>query len=135
MHISPTATLVGTMLVLTCASAQDETGEEKRRSMIVIGKRQVLSGPKAFPSFCRKNAREKRSTLRKNVIRDLKALASADRSKLIDLVTDPDVRPLWVVNAVVAKMTTSEVSPFALCMFIMLTPWPIVGGPISIKPN
>ncbi|MHC4820280.1 MAG: S8 family serine peptidase, partial [Planctomycetota bacterium] len=92
------------------AMAQDEAGREaKRTPVVLVGKKQVFTGAKAFPAFCRKNRNEKRSELRTRLLKDLRELARKERPKLLQSVTDEDVRSLWIVNAVVARMTAEEV--------------------------
>ena len=46
--------------------------------VILLGKRQLLEGPKGFPDFCKQNKAAKRTQLRPKIIAQLKAIAKAD---------------------------------------------------------
>jgi subtilisin family serine protease len=76
---------------------------------VVLGKTQLLGTPKGFPEFCAANEDAKRSTLRRTTVAQLKELAAKERPAILAALGDPpDARPLWLVNAVVARLTPPE---------------------------
>jgi len=80
------------------------------RHVIVLGEKQFLPMGKAYDSFCRKNKGRKRSELREATLKELKRIAAAEQSKLLEALGNPkDARSLWLVNAVVVQLTEEQI--------------------------
>jgi len=93
--------------------AQDDSKPEPEPAgvaVLVLGKTQLLEGAGGYPAFCKKNDGKKRSALRSEIVARLKAIAAEEQPKLIEALGSPDVLGrLWVVNAVVVRMSKQEV--------------------------
>jgi subtilisin family serine protease len=97
-------------LFLPCALAR-AGGEVERKPYLVLGKTQLLFGPKAYPAFCRQHAAEDRPALREQTIARLKEIAARGRHDLLAALGNPeDVHPLWLVNAVLARLSPEELA-------------------------
>tara|TARA_B100001971_G_scaffold209807_1_gene234039 strand:- start:92 stop:1561 length:1470 start_codon:yes stop_codon:yes gene_type:complete len=73
--------------------------------VILLGKRQLLEGPKGFPDFCAQNKAAKRTRLRPKIIAQLKAIAKADQAKLRkELKLPKEAKGLWLVNGIAVTL-------------------------------
>ena len=64
--------------------------------VILLGKRQLLEGPKGFPEFCVKHKDAKRTKLRPKIIAQLKAIAKVEQAKLrAELELPKEAQGLW----------------------------------------
>ena len=89
-------------------------GRGGRIPVLLLGRRQLFSGPAGFPSFQQQHARADRRRLRANVIRQLQDIAAQDRAALLrNLTAQADARPLWIINGVVAALTDEEIAQSA----------------------
>jgi len=78
--------------------------------VILLGKRQMLEGPKGFPDFCKQNKAAKRTQLRPKIIAQLKAIAKADQAKLRkELKLPKEAESLWLVNAVAVTLSPEAI--------------------------
>jgi subtilisin family serine protease len=85
-----------------------ETG--KPVEVILLGRTQMLSGPKAFEAFCKANARKKRSTLRKKVIGKLKEIAEKEQRAILEALGHPEgAEGLWIANAISVRLEPEEI--------------------------
>ncbi len=79
-------------------------------SVILLGTRQLLEGPKSFPEFCAKHKADKRTELRPKIIAQLKAIAKADQAKLREELDLPkEAQGLWLVNGIAATLTPEAI--------------------------
>ena len=87
--------------------------EPPRPWMLVLGKTQLLHGAKAYPGYCVDNESKSRQELRTSAMAKLKAIAERERAKLLAAVGDPkDARALWLLNAVVVRLSAEEAVEF-----------------------
>jgi subtilisin family serine protease len=95
---------VGLVLVLAAAaSAQDA-------DFVLLAKTQLVDGPAAFARLCRERDGAKRSALRKEIVARLKKLAGKEQEEILDALGNPaGAQRLWIVNAVVVRLTPAQV--------------------------
>ena len=78
--------------------------------VILLGKRQLLEGPKGFPDFCAQNKASKRTQLRPKIIAQLKANAKIDQAKLRrELKLPKEAEDLWLVNGIAATLSPEAI--------------------------
>lgn len=96
------------LLVPPRASSEDEPDPVWT---VVLGKTQLLSTPGGFPAFCKANEKTRRPVLRRETVAALKAIAAKEQPLLLEALGHPaDARSLWLVNAVVTRLTPEQVS-------------------------
>ena len=82
--------------------------------VILLGKRQLIEGPKGFPDFCKQNKAAKRTQLRPKIIARLKAIAKVDQEKLRrELKLPREAQGLWLVNGIAATLLPETISAAA----------------------
>ena len=78
--------------------------------VILLGKRQLLEGPKGLPNFCTQNKANKRTELRPKIIAQLKAIAKVEQAKLrTELNLPKEAQGLWLVNGIAATLTPEAI--------------------------
>jgi subtilisin family serine protease len=106
-----TFTLSALLLVpiLVMAGRSAPADEPPRLWTIVLGTTQFLHGAKAYPAFCTENEGKARLSLRTTVMGKLKATAAREQTKLLAALGAPkDVRHLWLLSAVVVRLSAAE---------------------------
>ena len=79
-------------------------------SVLLLGEKQLLQGPKGFSEFCKKNSGSKRRELRAQLIVQLKKIANAEQVALRkELKLPKETQGLWLVNAVAATLTPEAI--------------------------
>ena len=82
----------------------------QERDVIVLHEKQFLPMGNAYDAFCRKNGGKKRSILRAATTRALKMIADKEQPALLKALGNPDgARRLWLVNAVVVRLTEEQI--------------------------
>jgi serine protease AprX len=124
MTMRPPAALMAAAILMLCAlpsaGAQStdkldpavRAGADAGRTQLVIllGRRQLFAPVGGLADFARRNADADRRVLRPRVIDSLKAIAASEqRSILTALGRDKADRSLWVMNALVLRLTAAEV--------------------------
>ncbi|MHC4579661.1 MAG: S8 family serine peptidase [Planctomycetota bacterium] len=95
------------LLLTVCAVA---AAQEAAEEVVVLGRTQLLAGGKAFDEFCRAHAARKRSALRAEIVAKLKAIAAEEQPAILQALGSPaGARSLWIVNAVVVRLTPAQV--------------------------
>ena len=86
-------------------------GTGARVPVLILGSRQLIPGPNGFRDFTERNAGADRLVQRAAVIAELRTLAEGQRSALRDPSWPAAARALdlWLVNAVAAELTRSEI--------------------------
>ena len=78
--------------------------------VILLGKRQLLEGPKGFPDFCTQNKAAKRTELRPKIIARLKAISKVDQAKLRkELKLPKEAEGLWLVNGIAMTLSPEAI--------------------------
>ena len=79
-------------------------------SVLLLGEKQLLQGPKGFSEFCQKNSGSKRRELRAQLIAQLKKFAKTEQVALREELKLPkETQGLWLVNAVAATLTPEAI--------------------------
>ena len=83
----------------------------QNRNVILLGKTQLLGDATAFDAFCKKNAKTKRSDLRRATIKQLKKIATAEQKKILNALGDPKgARSIWLINGIAVSLTQEQIA-------------------------
>jgi len=113
---TPAATCAFCFVILAGTAAHGQGGRGKvadpdaKRAVILLGKTQFLGDAAAFPAFAKKHAAAKRSKLRDDTVKELKAIAKKEQAAMLEALGSPeDARSLWIVNALALRLTAAEI--------------------------
>lgn len=94
----------GLVLLLAAAASAQES------NVVLLGKTQLVDGPAAFARLCKEHDGAKRSALRKEIVAKLEQLAGKEQEEILAALGHPaGAQRLWIVNAVVARLTPAQV--------------------------
>ncbi|MBN2490386.1 MAG: S8 family serine peptidase [Planctomycetes bacterium] len=103
--MKPGVLALASLLVLPLGAS----GQEEWAYYLVLGKSQLLADGGAFAEFQKENGGLPAAELRKKTIARLKAIAAQEQPGLLAALGSPrDVRPLWIVNAVVVPLSQTK---------------------------